>query len=115
MSSQITGDRLTTLFRPRSVALVGASDKSTFSILAYNNLVQFGFSERTAVQVPGHAGALVRCDKDAQFAGRDPRGGLLVFAEHPDGDERVHQRQRAGGPAEFAQRGEHRAERVILP
>ena len=47
MSSQITGDRLTTLFRPRSVALVGASDKSTFSILAYNNLVQFGFSERT--------------------------------------------------------------------
>ena len=47
MSSQITGDRLTTLFRPRSVALVGASDKSTFSILAYNNLVQFGLSERT--------------------------------------------------------------------
>ena len=47
MPFQITGDRLTTLFRPRSVALVGASGKSTFSILAYNNLVQFGFSERT--------------------------------------------------------------------
>lgn len=45
--AQITGDRLTTLFRPRSVALVGASDKSTFSMLAYRNLVQFGFGERT--------------------------------------------------------------------
>jgi hypothetical protein len=27
----ITGERLTTLFRPRSVALAGASDKSVFS------------------------------------------------------------------------------------
>jgi acetate---CoA ligase (ADP-forming) len=40
-------DRLTSLFRPRSVALVGASDKSTFSVLAYRNLVEFGFGERT--------------------------------------------------------------------
>ena len=47
MPSQVTGDRLTTLFRPRSVALVGASDKSTFSILAYSNLVQFGMAERS--------------------------------------------------------------------
>ena len=39
--------RLTTLFRPRSVALVGASDKSTFSLLAYRNLVEFGFADRT--------------------------------------------------------------------
>ena len=31
---RITGERLTSLFRPRSVALVGASDKSTFSLLA---------------------------------------------------------------------------------
>jgi acyl-CoA synthetase (NDP forming) len=45
--AQITGDRLTTLFRPRSVALVGASDKSAFSMLAYSNLVQFGFADRT--------------------------------------------------------------------
>jgi hypothetical protein len=45
--AQITGERLTSLFRPRSVALVGASDKSTFSTLAYNNLVQFGFADRT--------------------------------------------------------------------
>ncbi|HWG02639.1 MAG TPA: acetate--CoA ligase family protein [Trebonia sp.] len=43
----ITSDRLTSLFRPRSMALVGASDKSTFSLLAYRNLVEFGFSDRT--------------------------------------------------------------------
>jgi acetate---CoA ligase (ADP-forming) len=43
----ITGERLTTFFRPRSVALVGASDKSAFSMIAYNNLVQFGFADRT--------------------------------------------------------------------
>ena len=44
---QITGQRLTSLFRPRSVALVGASDKSTFSMLAYRNLVEFGFDAHT--------------------------------------------------------------------
>ena len=43
----ITGERLTTLFRPRSVALVGASDKSVFSMIAYSNLVRFGFGDRT--------------------------------------------------------------------
>jgi len=47
MSSEITGDRLTSLFRPSSVALVGASDKSTFSRIACQNLVRFGFGERT--------------------------------------------------------------------
>ena len=47
MPSEITGERLASLFRPRSVALVGASDKSTFSMLAYRNLVQFGFAEHT--------------------------------------------------------------------
>jgi acyl-CoA synthetase (NDP forming) len=47
MPSKITADRLTTLFRPRSVALVGASDKSAFSMIAYSNLVQFGFADRT--------------------------------------------------------------------
>ena len=47
MSFQITGERLTSLFRPRSVALVGASDKSVFSQLAYYNLVEFGFGEHT--------------------------------------------------------------------
>jgi acetate---CoA ligase (ADP-forming) len=40
-------ERLVSLFRPRSVALVGASDKSTFSLLAYRNLVEFGFADRT--------------------------------------------------------------------
>ena len=33
MPAEITAGRLTSLFRPRSVALVGASDKSTFSLL----------------------------------------------------------------------------------
>src|SRR5215469_15494042 len=47
MPSRITGDRLTTLFRPRSVALVGASDKSVFSMIAYSNLAEFGFADRT--------------------------------------------------------------------
>ncbi len=37
MPYQITGERLTSLFRPRSVALVGASDRSAFSVLAYRN------------------------------------------------------------------------------
>ena len=45
--AKITADRLTTLFRPRSVALVGASDKSVFSMIAYGNLVQFGLADRT--------------------------------------------------------------------
>jgi acetate---CoA ligase (ADP-forming) len=46
-AAAITGERLTSLFRPRSVALVGASDKSTFSALAYRNLVEFGLESRT--------------------------------------------------------------------
>ena len=46
-SAQLTGERLTTLFRPRSVAMVGASDKSVFSMIAYDNLVRFGFADRT--------------------------------------------------------------------
>jgi acyl-CoA synthetase (NDP forming) len=47
MTSPITPDRLRTLFRPRSIALVGASDKSAFSATAYRNLVEFGFQEHT--------------------------------------------------------------------
>ena len=47
MPAELAAERLTSLFRPRSVALVGASDKSAFSLLAYHNLVQFGFAERT--------------------------------------------------------------------
>ncbi len=46
-TGQITGERLGSLFRPRSVALVGASDKSNFSLLAYRNLVDFGLGGRT--------------------------------------------------------------------
>jgi acetate---CoA ligase (ADP-forming) len=45
--AMITADRLASLFRPRRVALVGASDKSTFSMLAYRNLVDFGFADQT--------------------------------------------------------------------
>ena len=45
MPFQITGERLTSLLRPRSVALVGASDNSPFSMLAYRNLVEFGFAD----------------------------------------------------------------------
>jgi acetate---CoA ligase (ADP-forming) len=47
MTSEITAERLASLFRPRSVALVGAADKSAFSQLAYGNLVRFGLGERT--------------------------------------------------------------------
>jgi acetate---CoA ligase (ADP-forming) len=47
MLAEITGERLTSLFRPRSVALVGASDKSAFSLIAYHNLVQAGLAGRT--------------------------------------------------------------------
>jgi acetate---CoA ligase (ADP-forming) len=47
MAFQITGERLTSLFRPRSVALVGASDKSAFSWIAYRNLVGSGLGEHT--------------------------------------------------------------------
>lgn len=45
--SQVTPERLQSLFRPRSVVLVGASDKSSFSHTAYKNLVDFGFGEHT--------------------------------------------------------------------
>src|SRR5262249_33507590 len=49
MPAEITTERLTSLFRPRSVALVGASDKSAFSQLAYHNLVRCGLAERTCL------------------------------------------------------------------
>ena len=47
MSASLTPQRLHSLFRPRSVALVGASNKSGFSRIAYQNLVEFGFDDRT--------------------------------------------------------------------
>jgi acyl-CoA synthetase (NDP forming) len=46
-ADEVTPERLKSLFRPRSIALVGASDKSPFSRSAYNNLVSFGFGEKT--------------------------------------------------------------------
>ncbi|UFS97695.1 acetate--CoA ligase family protein [Nocardia huaxiensis] len=46
MTSQITPERLASLFRPRSVALVGASDKSGFSLTTYRNLLKAGFGDR---------------------------------------------------------------------
>jgi acetate---CoA ligase (ADP-forming) len=53
MPDHITGERLTSLFRPRSVALVGASDKSAFSQIAYRNLVQFGYAGQMFVDAIG--------------------------------------------------------------
>ncbi|GGN80596.1 acetate--CoA ligase family protein [Nocardia rhizosphaerihabitans] len=56
----ITPERLSTMFRPRSVALVGAADKSTFSRYAFENLVRFGMLDRSfvvnrrGVDVHGH-------------------------------------------------------------
>ncbi|MBP2367747.1 acetate--CoA ligase family protein [Pseudonocardia parietis] len=47
MAGPITPQRLASLFRPRSVALVGASDKSNFSAVTYRNLVEFGHADRT--------------------------------------------------------------------
>lgn len=46
-SAGITPERLRSLFRPRSIALIGASDKSSFSHTAYKNLVDFGFADHT--------------------------------------------------------------------
>ncbi len=42
----VTEARLGALLRPRSVALVGATDKSGFSRAAYHNLVEFGLEKR---------------------------------------------------------------------
>jgi acyl-CoA synthetase (NDP forming) len=39
----LSSDRLSALFRPRSIALVGASDKSPFSRGVFQNLTQSGF------------------------------------------------------------------------
>lgn len=47
MSRQINSRRLGSLFRPRSVAMIGASDKSTWSQSLYRYLVEFGFADRT--------------------------------------------------------------------
>jgi acyl-CoA synthetase (NDP forming) len=61
MVSHVTPARLSSLFKPRSVALVGASDKSMFSQLAFGNLMQFGFGKHTHIVNPrsstvhGHA------------------------------------------------------------
>lgn len=47
MTTLITPQRLGSLLRPHSVALVGAADKSGFSLMAYRNLVEFGLGEHT--------------------------------------------------------------------
>ncbi|MCL2735170.1 MAG: acetate--CoA ligase family protein [Propionibacteriaceae bacterium] len=43
---QITPERLRTMFRPRNVAFIGASNKSPFSVSAYGNLVDFDATDR---------------------------------------------------------------------
>jgi acyl-CoA synthetase (NDP forming) len=47
LSVSLSADRLATLLRPRTIALVGASNKSTFSRTAYANLVRFGLADHT--------------------------------------------------------------------
>src|SRR3546814_8307792 len=47
MSGGIPPGRLRSLCRPRSVALVGASNKSNFAVCTYANLTNFGFADRT--------------------------------------------------------------------
>jgi len=47
VTTLITPQRLGSLLRPHSVALVGAADKSGFSQMAYRNLVEFGLGEHT--------------------------------------------------------------------
>jgi len=79
MPAEITAERLTSLFRPRSVALVGASDKSAFSQLAYHNQVRFGYAERTylvnrrGVETHGRPAAWQRIDAAADAG----HGGAL--------------------------------------
>src|SRR5579875_2241276 len=51
MMTQVTPLRLRQFFHPRSIALVGATDKSRWSLFTYMNLKQFG----------GHFGASVHC------------------------------------------------------
>ncbi|MFJ8025420.1 acetate--CoA ligase family protein [Streptomyces sp. NPDC096311] len=49
MTSSVTPARLRTLFRPRGVALVGASEKSHFSASVHRNLHAFGHGAHTHV------------------------------------------------------------------
>jgi len=63
VTSPTTPPRLGSLLRPRSVALVGAADKSGFSQVAYRNLVEFGLGEHTYLVnrrgAPAHGRATV--------------------------------------------------------
>lgn len=45
--NDMTPERLISLFRPRNVAMIGASEKSNFSKGTYANLVKFGYADRT--------------------------------------------------------------------
>jgi acyl-CoA synthetase (NDP forming) len=46
MTSPITHEQLDTLFAPKSVALIGASDKSLFSWNAFGVMQRFGWGDR---------------------------------------------------------------------
>jgi acyl-CoA synthetase (NDP forming) len=48
----VTREQLEVLFRPRSLALIGASDKSPFSHLAYATARRFGAADRTFLVNP---------------------------------------------------------------
>ena len=49
MTAQITAERLSSLFRPHRIALVGASDKSGFSWGAFQNLARFNALDRVVL------------------------------------------------------------------
>lgn len=52
MPVEITSERLRALLRPRTVAFIGASNKSVFSLMAYRNLERFGKADRVFLVNP---------------------------------------------------------------
>lgn len=70
----VTPDRLRTLFAPRSVALVGATERSGWAGNVHDNLVELGF---TGPVVPVHP-------RREPFRGRPAVAGLAELAEPVD-------------------------------
>jgi len=48
----ILPDRLRELFHPRSIALVGATDASRWSVSTFENLKHFGFAGPSTASIP---------------------------------------------------------------
>jgi acyl-CoA synthetase (NDP forming) len=79
----LTPQRLQSLFRPRAIAIVGASDKSLFSSIAVNNLTAAGFGDRLHLVnrrgVPTHGRETVTTCADL------PAGVDVAFLMVPQG------------------------------